>query len=598
MSLPPEVTVGEPKVTRTAHAMLVPWGLFARQYKLIQALEEVSIPQRSREHRPQTKLIEFLVAILSGCAYLRDISLGPHPLDHDQAVAEAWEQPAWAHYSGVSRTLSACTPETVEAIRAAIARFSSPFIDREVVLSLQKKGAIFYDGDLTGRPVANTSTTYPGAAFGWMDDAIHLGYQAAMVSMHSPTYGRVWLSVTPHPGNTVSCTQAEALVRAAEVRTGVRPLRRTDLLARCIHQRQEELRQTQERLYSQKTRSQEASQHFSQTAQEWRERLAEVAHLRELEPPQERSERPYSRLAKARRKVGVLWRRLRRRSKEWQRARQAVVRQEARVAELQAELAALEERHTRFVEENRTNRSPVRAIFRLDGGFGTGENMALLSEMGYEVYSKAYSNRVTQAVRRRVTAMSSWTRVGDNAEMVAWKDLRLDFCPYPLDVGLEHFYTGQKECYALLLHYGGEAVTEDLPGWFTFYNGRQTIEAGVKEGKHVFQVHHLKVRSEDGLAIQEEFSALAANLVRWAALWLHEQCPGARPPFDQPQASVKQMVRVAANTLALVFWQPEGNLLLKFDELSSFAGTELWIGQGGAFQLPLPLFKSDDFSTI
>ena len=175
---------------------------------------------------------------------------------------------------------------------------------------------------------------------------------------------------------------------------------------------------------------------------------------------------------------------------------------------------------------------------------------------------------------------------------------KLAFPPYPLDVGLEHFYTGQKERYALLLHYGSEAATEDLPGWFTFYNGRQTIKAGVKEGKHIFQVHHLKVHSEAGLAIQEEFTALAANLVRWAALWLYEQCPGAQAPFDQPQASVKQMVRVAANTSALVFWQPEGNLLLKFDELSSFAGTELWIGPGRAFQLPLPLFKSDDFSTI
>jgi hypothetical protein len=41
-----------------------------------------------------------------------------------------------------------------------------------------------------------------------MDDAIRLGYQAAMVSVHSPTYGRLWLSVVPHPGNTASCTEA------------------------------------------------------------------------------------------------------------------------------------------------------------------------------------------------------------------------------------------------------------------------------------------------------------------------------------------------------------------------------------------------------
>ena len=36
----------EPKITRTAHAMLVPWGLFGRQIGLIRRLHEVPIPQR------------------------------------------------------------------------------------------------------------------------------------------------------------------------------------------------------------------------------------------------------------------------------------------------------------------------------------------------------------------------------------------------------------------------------------------------------------------------------------------------------------------------------------------------------------------------
>ncbi len=96
--------------------------------------------------------------------------------------------------------------------------------------ALQLGGRLTYDGDLTGRPVSNSSTTYPNAGYGHMDDALRLGYQAAMVSMHSPTYGRLWLSVVPHPGNTASCTQVEAMVRAAEAKTGLRPLRRTDLL--------------------------------------------------------------------------------------------------------------------------------------------------------------------------------------------------------------------------------------------------------------------------------------------------------------------------------------------------------------------------------
>jgi hypothetical protein len=54
-------------------------------------------------------------------------------------------------------------------------------------------------------------------------------------------------------------------------------------------------------------------------------------------------------------------------------------------------------------------------------------------------------------------------------------------------------------------------VTTDLPGWFASYNGRQTIEAGIKEGKNVFQMHHLKVRSPAGLMIWEEFAVFAAN---------------------------------------------------------------------------------------
>jgi len=78
---------------------------------------------------------------------------------------------------------------------SALWAVSQPFIEREVMLALRDRDTLTYDGDLTGRPVSNTNTTYPGAAFGWMGDAVWLGYQAALVSMHSPTYGRLWLSV-------------------------------------------------------------------------------------------------------------------------------------------------------------------------------------------------------------------------------------------------------------------------------------------------------------------------------------------------------------------------------------------------------------------
>jgi hypothetical protein len=597
MSLPQSGN-GDPKITRTAHAMLVPWGLFARHIGLIQELEGIPIPQRTRDHTPQGKLLEFLAAILSGCPYLQDISAGPHPLDRDQAVAEAWGQSAWADYSGVSRTLHACTADTVTSVRKVIERVSRPFTDAEVVRALRQDGFLVYDGDLTGRPVSNTSTTYPGAAFGWMDDAIHLGYQAALVSLHSPTYGRLWLTVTPHAGDTVSSQQAEALVQAAEARTGVRPLRRTKLLSARIVQLRSDLEEAQRRGDTRQTQLQKARGKVRAATDAWHQALGEVARLVERDGPPQQAPRPYSQLSKALHAVGVCWRRLHRRAHERERIRQAMARPDAKVQQLKKTLALLEARLARFIEDNAQNRAPVQAIFRLDGGFGSGENLALLIEMGYEVYSKALSAKVTDALKRRISAPMPWTRVGDNAEMLGWPALKLDFCAYPLDVGLERFRTGAQDRYATLVHYGSQPVTRDLAAWFTFYNRRQTIEAGVKEGKQVFEMHHLKVRSTPGLAIQEEFAILAANLVRWATVWLSEQAFQTQTPFDRRRCSVKQMVRVGANTTALVFEQPEGNLLLRFDELSPLEGLELRLGQGAAFQVPLPLFRNDIFAPI
>lgn len=599
MSLLPEIVQDQPTITRTTHAMLVLWGVFAQQIGLVKALEKVPIPQRSRVHTPQTKLIEFLIAILSGCAYLQDISRSAHPLDQDKAVAQAWGQAEWADYSGVSRTLSACTQETVEAVREAVAEVSRPFIEQEVILSLQQEGAIIYDGDLTGRPVSKGSTTYEGAAFGWMDDAIRLGYQAAVVSMRSPTYGRLWLSVAHHPGNVVSSSQAAAMVCAAEARTGVRPLRRTELLAGRIDQQHEKLQRARERLQSRQKRYEETLRELKETREKLRWWRDEVTRLEKEYQLRGKVEKPYGHLAKARKKIGVSLRRLKRRAKELRHTRQKLLKQKERVQECQQECSVLAERYARFLEDNRTNLAPVRAIIRLDAGFGSGENIALLIEMGYEIYTKALNHLLAQAIRKRLTSETEWHRIGQNAEMTAWSNLSLRFCPYPLDVGIGRFHTtDQKDRYALFLHFGEKPVTENLEQWFVFYNGRQIIEAGIKEGKHVFQMHHLKVRSQSGLAIQEEFAALAANLVRWAALWLHEQCPDAKPPFDQPQVSVKQMVRVAAHTSAWVFWQPEGYLLLRFDDLSFFAGIELSFGQGRGFQLPLPLFRNEYFGPI
>ncbi|MFL5590586.1 MAG: hypothetical protein ACJ8DI_23465, partial [Ktedonobacteraceae bacterium] len=185
----------ETSTQNTQHAFLVAWGWFAEHIGLIQKLHAVSLRQKHYHHRPQSKVLEFLVAILAGLQHLQEISLAAHPLDKDQAVAQAWQQAAWADYSGVSRTLSGLSWDEVKQIVQAVEQISQPYLTAEVQVLRSQGNRLRLDGDLTGIPVSNTSHTYPNAAFGHMDDDIRLGYQAGVVSLQSPTYGRLWLSV-------------------------------------------------------------------------------------------------------------------------------------------------------------------------------------------------------------------------------------------------------------------------------------------------------------------------------------------------------------------------------------------------------------------
>jgi len=185
------ISNSETPIQNTQHAFLVAWSWFAEHIGLIQRLQTVSLKKKRYHHRPQTKVLEFLVAILAGLQHLQEISLAAHPLDKDQAVAQAWEQPAWADYSGVSRTLSGLSRDEVKQVVQAVEQVSQPYLTAELKVLRSPGKRLRIDGDLTGIPVSNASQTSLHAVFGQMDDAIRLGYQAGIISLQSPMYG--WL---------------------------------------------------------------------------------------------------------------------------------------------------------------------------------------------------------------------------------------------------------------------------------------------------------------------------------------------------------------------------------------------------------------------
>ena len=592
----------EPSSSPTQHAMLIAWGHFARSLEFTKRLAGIPIDQKAVIRAPHEKLAEFGIGLLSGIEYLSDLSEGPAPLARDVEVAQAWQLQPMADASGVSRTLAACTPATVAALKAVLDDIGQPFLDRAVSDLRQRNETLILDVDLTGRPVSSTSQTFPGAAFGYMDGDIRLGYQLAEICLQTRLFGRQWLSARHHPGDTLSAPCLLDLVQEAERRLGCHPRRRTELLAQRIATYEQTIGTLQARLTQVDPRLVAQLGRCESLNRQIQEAEAQIQKLLD-QPASSRQSGPYSMLN-----------RLRKQRAGWERqlshAQQRVVRlntimqqhrqrshQELNVQE--AELQRLRERYERFCQQNAQQAHPPHCKMRTDAGFASGENLTELIELGYDVETKSGNPAVVTALRSRVTPETVWTPVGKNAEMVAWTDYQSNTCPYPLIVGLERFHTPQGQLHAVLIRYQDEVPTTgwDLPQWFHDYNGRQTVEAGNKEEKTTFKVQHLMSHSPAGIEIQALLTVFAANFVRWAAQWVRERVEHPTKRFEMALGSPKRLVRVAANSPATVE-HAAGREAVRFSTLSCFGGVVIRLSSEQGYQLPLPFFGNDHFDFL
>ncbi|MBI1877284.1 MAG: hypothetical protein HYR94_03465 [Chloroflexi bacterium] len=167
-----EREVGETIDATTDHAWLVVPGHFAQALGVVRGLVKVPLAQRQGpdEVAPQTKLIEFLGGILGGIESLQELNQGSQPIATDPTVATAWGQALFRHYSQVSRSLEAADEQTLAGVVAVLRTISAPYIQAAGLETIKQRGQLTLDVDLTGREVSPTSTDYPEADFGWMDD--------------------------------------------------------------------------------------------------------------------------------------------------------------------------------------------------------------------------------------------------------------------------------------------------------------------------------------------------------------------------------------------------------------------------------------------
>src|SRR5438067_1781760 len=359
-------------------------------------------------------------------------------------------------------------------------------------------------------------------------------------------------------------------------RRGLQARRRTELLRQRLQAFEQQVAQTNERWETQQQAVQQAKERLVEAQQQVQEYQQQLAELEQAYQTRKLQEHPTSRLVQARSRLQAAMKRTNSRTSLCQQAQRRLDKTTAKLCQQQSALAHLYERLHRFEQDNAANADPIEAEFRLDAGFGTYENVALLIEMGYDLYTKPHSHTVVTALKQRVDDTSVWTPVGANAELVGWPTLQLNHCPYPLDVALARFYTGKTLKESALVHFGVHQVAEHLLAWFERYNGRQTIEAGIKESKQVFYLHHLKVRCEPAIYLQEAFVLFAANFIRWAAHWLQAQAHPGENALNVRKLGVKRQVHVAAHVSAQVI-QDSGAKLLKFSEQSAFAGQVLCI---------------------
>lgn len=581
----------------TQHAMLVAWGHFARSIGLLPRLSEIEIAQKAVVRIPGEKIVEFLIGLLAGIEYLADLSAGPAPLTQDAEVAQAWQLQPLADASGVSRTLAACDCSTVQALEEALEKVGQPFLDQAVREMRKGQETLVLDADLTGRPVSSTSRTFPEARFGYMDGEIRLGYQLAEICLQTPRLGRQWLSAQHHPGDTMSAGCLEELVHEAEHRLGCHPQRRTALLAQRIAAREQVVRVLREQLVQvepRQTRQRERIGHL-----EGQIRDAEVRIQGLLgQPVSSRQDGRYSSLNRLRRQ-GVGWQRqlahahqrLTRLDTVTQHRQQ---RWQQRLALQESALQHLRERYARFCSENARQVDPPHCRIRLDAGFCNGENLTALIEWGYDLETKSGNPAVLTALRNRVPPETVWTPVGKNAEMVGWTSYQISTCPYPLTVGLERFHSPQGESHAVLVRYqdGTPTTCPDLEQWFHDYNGRQIVEAGNKEEKTTFKIQHLMSRSPAGIELQAQLTVFAANFVRWADHWVRKHIEQSTRRFETALSSPKRLVRVAANSPAIVE-HTVGQEAIRFSPLSCFDGVVIRLSEGPEYQLPLPFIAND-----
>ena len=100
----------------TQYAPLAALLAHYQQKQVLAPLEKVTLPMKTRDFSPVSKLKQILVSILAGCETLTAFN---RELDGEADLAAIWGGERFADQSTLSRTLDALTLMNIEQLRTA-----------------------------------------------------------------------------------------------------------------------------------------------------------------------------------------------------------------------------------------------------------------------------------------------------------------------------------------------------------------------------------------------------------------------------------------------------------------------------------------------
>lgn len=123
--------------------------------------EGLQLPLKTVHHRPEAKLLDVLVSILTGCRAVSQVNTRLRP---DLALAQAWGRPQFAEQATLARTLDSFNAEQVTGLR-----HGSEQLFRRESQSLQHDfaaGYLWVDIDLTPLPISKHAEASTKGKFG------------------------------------------------------------------------------------------------------------------------------------------------------------------------------------------------------------------------------------------------------------------------------------------------------------------------------------------------------------------------------------------------------------------------------------------------